>query len=96
MEVRESCKVEKNLLCSCGATYKFEFNTDLEISSLTINAQCSKCNAQIVLSLDSLLRNRAITSQESSIANIGSSLSFMDQPTSTEDTSKELMDIFKD
>ncbi|MFH1470315.1 MAG: hypothetical protein ABIF01_01055 [Candidatus Micrarchaeota archaeon] len=85
--MKESLKISKTFVCSCGRDYSLELTTDLAVDNLLIEVSCPSCGEKRTVSAGSLLNNRASQSQapsqgysqsSSSSSESIPSLSFMD------------------
>ncbi len=94
--MKESLKICKTFVCSCGRDYSLEFSTDMVVENLVIEVSCPSCGEKKTISIGSLLSNKAsqsTPSQPSPSYESIPSLSFMDsaeaqeQPSSSSESS---------
>ncbi|MFH1447382.1 MAG: hypothetical protein ABIG39_00835 [Candidatus Micrarchaeota archaeon] len=77
--MKESLKISKSFVCTCGRDHTLELSTDLAVDSLVIEASCPSCGERRSITAGSLLLNQAVgqvTNDQSS--NSESQLSFME------------------
>jgi hypothetical protein len=61
LELRESCRMGKSFVCSsCGSSIDFDLITDSTLKGVNIAGCCPGCYADMFLTLDSFLNNRAV------------------------------------
>jgi hypothetical protein len=78
--LKESMKLTKTFVCSCGAEYSLELSTDLAVDNMLIEARCPACGERRTITAGSLLLNRASGSEsgQPSQGEPVAPLSFMD------------------
>lgn len=82
-ELRESSRMGKSFVCSsCGTSMDFDLITDSSLKELRIVGSCPVCDADILLALDSFLKNRAvlISSEDSGPGSVSQSKKTSAQP----------------
>jgi len=79
--LKESLKICKTFVCSCGREYSLELSTDLAVENMLIEVSCPSCGEKRTITAGSLLANKASqtgSSQATTSSNLESPLSFMD------------------
>jgi len=65
--------LKKYVLCKCGASSFFNFDSDMAVEEITVSARCSSCGATIHVSVSALLSAPAQQPQSQSPGQSGQS-----------------------
>lgn len=60
--MKETTKISKTFICSCGEQNKFEFETDFDINDVRVEAKCQNCGKEFTISLSNIFKRSTTTS----------------------------------
>ena len=72
--MKDISKISKTFSCDCGILNKFEFETDLDIHSISISAKCQSCGKENIISLENFFRKTNDTASSAAAVNYSDTL----------------------
>ena len=61
--MKDNARIARDFACDCGTTNRFEFETDFDISSITVGVRCQHCGKDVAITLESFFRKNNGTFQ---------------------------------